>query len=64
MRVQLHGALTEAAILRTQLDDARVTAGNLAADLAAMTTDRDEWRNDQRDTSAKLLRVRQVLNSD
>ena len=38
LRVQLQDALTEADILRRQLDDANAQCGSLAADLAAMTT--------------------------
>ena len=63
LRVQLQDALTEADILRRQLDDANAQCGSLAADLAAMTADRDEWREERGRFATRLARVQSALDS-
>lgn len=53
----------EIANLRMELDDANAQCGSLAADLAAMTADRDEWREERGRFATRLARVQSALDS-
>ena len=56
-------ARQEIEALRAQLDDANAQCGSLAADLAAMTADRDEWREERQRMAMRLAAVRRAVEA-